>query len=42
MCMVALSMTLSTSDNNANTGTGANDPNSWTVTYNGPGYVERS
>ena len=29
-----------TSDNDANNGTGANDPNSWTVTYTGPGYVK--
>ena len=28
------------SDNDANDGTGANDPNSWTVTYVGPGYVK--
>lgn len=27
-------------DNDANTGTGANNPNSWTVTYTGPGYVK--
>ena len=30
-----------TSDNDSNTGTGANDSNSWNVTYNGSGYVKQ-
>jgi hypothetical protein len=29
-----------TSDNSANTNTGANDPNAWAVTYNGPGFLK--
>jgi hypothetical protein len=29
------------SDNDSNTGTGANDSNSWSVTYNGSGYVKQ-
>ncbi len=29
------------SDNDDNTGTGANDPNSWSVTYNGSGYIKQ-
>src|SRR5205085_12701463 len=28
------------SDNSANTNTGANDPNAWRVTYNGPGFLK--
>jgi hypothetical protein len=28
------------SDNSANTNTGANDPNAWTVTYTGPGFLK--
>ena len=28
------------SDNDDNAGTGANDPNSWTINYTGPGYVK--
>ena len=28
------------SDNNRNAGTGSNDPNSWTVTYTGPGRLD--
>lgn len=30
-----------TSDNDSNTSTGANDSNSWSVTYNGAGYVKQ-
>jgi Subtilase family len=29
------------SDNDSNTGTGSNDSNAWSVTYNGPGYVKQ-
>jgi hypothetical protein len=28
-----------TSDNSRNTGTGSNDPNTWSVSYNGPGHL---
>src|SRR4029077_16078582 len=28
-----------TSDNSRNTGTGSNDPNAWSVSYSGPGYL---